>query len=113
MKEVSKTFNFDFHHPVDRLWSVVADTPRWGEASGFPKYQSSEQLQADGTVKVFGEVSIAGMNLCWEEPPANWIEELWFEQLRLFSNGPFVSMATRAEVCDKNPHSILKIEISF
>jgi class 3 adenylate cyclase len=113
MKEISKTFNFDFNHPVDRLWSVVADTPRWGEASGFPKYQSSEQLQADGTVKVFGEVSIAGMNLCWEEPPANWIEELWFEQLRLFSNGPFVSMATRAEVFDKNPHSSLKIEISF
>jgi len=113
MNEISKTFRFDFNHSVDKLWSIVADTPRWGEASGFPKYQSTEQLQADGTIKVFGEVSIAGMNLSWEEPPANWIEELWFEQLRLFNNGPFVSMATRAEVVDKNPHSSLSIEISF
>jgi len=113
MNEISKTFKFDFNHPVDQLWSVVADTPRWGEASGFPKYQSTEQLQADGTIKVFGEVTIVGMNLSWEEPPANWIEELWFEQLRLFNNGPFVSMATRAEVVDKNPQSSLSIEISF
>jgi class 3 adenylate cyclase len=113
MNEISKTFKFDFNHPVDKLWSVVADTPRWGEASGFPKYQSTEQLQADGTIKVFGEVTIAGMKLCWEEPPANWIEGLWFEQLRLFKNGPFVSMATRAEIVDKNPQSSLSIEISF
>ena len=66
MNEISKTFKFDFNHSVGKLWSIVADTPRWGEASGFPKYQSTEQLQADGTIKVFGEVSIAGMNLSWE-----------------------------------------------
>ena len=113
MNEISKTFHFNFNHPVDKLWSIVADTPRWGEACGFPKYQSTEQLQADGTIKVFGEVSIAGMNLFWEEPPANWIAELWFEQERLFQNGPFSRMATRAEVEDKNPHSSLDIEISF
>jgi len=113
MNEISKTFKFDFNHPVDKLWAVVADTPRWGEASGFPKYQSTDQLQADGTIKVFGEVTIAGMKLFWEEPPANWIEGLWFEQLRLFKNGPFVSMATRAELVDKNPLSSLSIEIGF
>jgi len=113
MNEISKSFKFDFNHPVDQLWSIVADTPRWGEASGFPRYQSTEQLQADGTIKVFGEVTIAGMNLSWEEPPANWIEGLWFEQLRLFNNGPFDSMATRAELVDKCPQSSLSIEISF
>ena len=113
MNEISNTFKFDFDHAVDKLWSIVADTPRWGEASGFPKYQSTEQLQTDGTVKVFGEVSIAGINLTWEEPPANWIEGLWFEQQRLFKNGPFVSMATRAKLVDKDPHSSLSIEICF
>jgi class 3 adenylate cyclase len=113
MNEIRKTFQFDFNHSVDKLWSIVADTPRWGEASGFPRYQSTEQLQSDGTIKVLGEVSIAGMNLSWEEPSANWIEGLWFEQLRLFDNGPFVSMATRAELVDKNPHSSLSIEICF
>lgn len=113
MNEISKTFVFQFDHPVDKLWSIVADTPRWGEASGFPKYQSTEQLQADGTIKVFGEVTIVGLNLVWEEPPANWITDLWFEQLRLFKNGPFVSMATRAELADRNPHSGLSISLSF
>ena len=113
MNEISKTFAFEFNHPVDKLWSIVADTPRWGEASGFPRYQSTEELQPDGTIKVFGEVSIAGMNLSWEEPPANWIEGLWFEQIRLFNNGPFISMATRVEVVDKNSHSSFSIEICF
>ena len=113
MNEISKTFRFDFNHSVDKLWAIVADTPRWGEASGFPKYQSTEQLQEDGTIKVFGEVSFAGMKLNWEEPPANWIEGLWFEQLRLFSNGPFVSMATRAELVERNSHSSVSIEICF
>jgi hypothetical protein len=62
MNEISKTFHFDFNHSVDKLWSIVADTPRWGEASGFPKYQSTEELQPEDTIKVFGEVSIAGFN---------------------------------------------------
>ena len=29
---------------------MVSDTPRWGEALGFPRYQVSETLQADGSV---------------------------------------------------------------
>ena len=113
MKEISKTYDFDFNHPKGKLWSVVSDTPRWGEAAGFPKYQVTEQLQPDGTVKVIGEGNIAVIDLSWEEPPANWIAELWFEQERLFHNGPFVSMATRAEIADKGTRSGLSIEISF
>jgi class 3 adenylate cyclase len=113
MNEIGKTFNFDFNHPAEKLWSIVSDTPRWGEACGFPKYQATEELQADGTVKVFAETSIAGINLFWEEPPANWIAGLWFEQLRLFKNSPIVSMATRAKVRDNDPHSNLNIEVSF
>lgn len=63
MNEISSTFKFDFNYSVDKFWSIVAGTPRWGEASGFPKYQSTEQLQADGRIKVFCAVSIAGMYL--------------------------------------------------
>ena len=35
---ISRSYQFDFDHPLDKLWSVVSDTPRWGEASGFPRY---------------------------------------------------------------------------
>jgi hypothetical protein len=89
---VSRTFDFDFDHPVNKLWALVSDTPRWGEASGFPNYLVSEKLQADGTVKVSGKLEIMGMSLNWEEPPVNWIAQRWFEQRRIFTKGPMLSM---------------------
>lgn len=110
---VSRTYHFDFDHPVDKLWAVVSDTPRWGEASGFPKYQASEQLQPDGTVKVFGKIEMAGMTIRWEEPPVNWIAERWFEQQRLFIKGPMISMTTVATLEDKGPASALDLELIF
>ena len=99
---VSRHYHFEFDHPVAKLWSVVSDTPRWGEASGFPRYQASESLQPDGRVRVFGKLEIAGMTLAWEEPPVNWIAERWFEQRRIFSRGPIDSMTTRATLEDKD-----------
>jgi len=110
---VSRTYHFDFDHPVDKLWAVVSDTPRWGEASGFPKYQVSEQLQTDGTVKVFGKIEVAGMTIRWEEPPVNWIAERWFEQQRIFIKGPMISMTTVATLEDKGPASALDLELVF
>ena len=110
---VSRKYHFDFEHPVDKLWAVVSDTPRWGEAAGFPRYQASEELQADGTVKVFGELQIAGMKIAWEEPPVNWVAERWFEQQRIFSRGPIDSMTTHAQLQDKGSHSGLDLELSF
>ena len=75
---VSRTYQFDFAHPADRLWAVVADTARWGEAVGFPKYQVREDLQPDGTVKVTGFIDLCGFRVSWEEPPVDWIAGRWF-----------------------------------
>ena len=110
---VLRHYHFEFDHPVAKLWSVVSDTPRWGEASGFPRYQASESLQPDGRVRVFGKLEIAGMTLAWEEPPVNWIAERWFEQRRIFSRGPIDSMTTRATLEDKDDRSGLDLELSF
>lgn len=110
---LSRSYHFEFDHPVDKLWAVVADTPRWGEASGFPKYQASEVLQSDGSVKVFGKIEIAGFGLDWEEPPANWIEPRWFEQTRLFRRGPLRSMTNCATLTDLGERSSLDLELSF
>ena len=110
---VSRTYNFDFDHPVNKLWALVSDTPRWGEASGFPKYRVSEKLQADGTVKVSGKIEIAGMTLTWEDPPVNWIAERWFEQRRLFTKGPMASMTTVARLDDSGSNSRLSLELIF
>jgi len=110
---VSRQYHFEFDHPVAKLWAVVSDTPRWGEASGFPRYQASEALQPDGQVKVFGQIEIAGMTIAWEEPPVNWIAERWFEQQRIFSRGPINGMTTRATLEDKGELSSLELELSF
>jgi class 3 adenylate cyclase len=110
---LSRSYHFEFDHPVDKLWAVVADTPRWGEASGFPKYQASEVLQPDGSVRVFGKIEIAGFSLDWEEPPANWIEPRWFEQTRLFRRGPLRRMTNSATLNDLGAGSSLDLELAF
>ena len=50
--QVSRHCHFEFEHPVDRLWAVVSDTPRWGEALGLPRYQAAERLLPDGSVDI-------------------------------------------------------------
>lgn len=110
---VSRTYNFDFAHAVSKLWAVISDTPRWGEASGFPRYQVSERLQADGTVKVLGKIEIAGMTINWEEPPVNWIAERWFEQRRIFIKSPMISMTTIARLEERESASCLSLELIF
>lgn len=92
---------------------MVSDTPRWGEALGFPKYRISEQLQDDGSVEVRGSVRIAGLRLEWEEPPANWIAPCWFELRRLFSRGPIRAMTTTATLEDRGERSGLALELAF
>ena len=72
--QLSKEYTFEFAHSIETLWTIVSDTPRWGEASGLPRYQASEEVQPDGSVKVKGELEIAGIRLAWEEAPGNWIE---------------------------------------
>ncbi len=109
----SRQFHFEFDHPVDRLWAVVSDTPRWGEASGLPRYRVREELQADGTVKVFGETRIGRFELAWEERPADWVAERWFHQRRLFSRGPIAAMTTRATLEDRGARSAVSFELTF
>jgi class 3 adenylate cyclase len=111
--QLSKQYDFDFAHSIETLWAIVADTPRWGEASGLPRYQASEQLQPDGSVKVFGKLEFAGIGLAWEELPANWLEPHWFEQQRLFSRGPIRLMTSRATLQSTPAGSHLRIELTF
>ena len=60
---LSRKYHYEFPHPVDKLWAVVSDTARWGEATGFPKYQVREVLQDDGRVKVYGSAKIAAIEI--------------------------------------------------
>ena len=112
---VSRTYQFDFPHPADRLWAVVADTARWGEAVGFPKYQVREDLQPDGTVKVTGFIDLCGFRVSWEEPPVDWIAGRWFEQRRINYRGPvpFSCMTTSARITDHEDHCNLEMQLAI
>jgi len=92
---------------------VVSDTPRWGEALGFPRYQVSEELLPDGRVRVLGSLAFAGMNIEWEEPPANWVAPHWFEQYRLFRRGPIRSMTLTSRIEDRGASSGLEMTLAF
>ena len=111
--QLNQYYEFYFDHPVETLWTLVSDTARWGEASGLPRYQASEGLQPDGSVKITGNLDIAGFSLVWEEPPVNWIEPVWFEQRRLFTRGPIKSMTSRATLHSSDSGSRLGIELEF
>ncbi len=111
MQPVSRLSVHHFPHPVDRLWEIVADTPRWGEALGTPRYQAFEETDSDGRVQVFGQTKIAGMNLRWEEPPSRWVSEQWYEQGRQFQNGPLVSMTSRVRTKALGDESSLEVEL--
>lgn len=110
---VSQHYHFDFDHPIDRLWAVVSDTPRWGEALGIPRYQASEELQPDGRVSISGKLEIARLTITWEEPPVNWVAERWFEQQRVFTSGPLNSMTTLTNLEDHGDKSGLDLELVF
>ncbi len=110
---LSRNYHFEFPHPVDKLWAVVSDTARWGEATGFPKYQARETLQDDGRVTITGHAEIAGIKINWEEPPVNWISNHWFEQSRITNKGPIAEMTTVATLDDLKSSSKLEIELRF
>ena len=111
--QVSRQYHFEFEHPVDKLWAIVSDTPRWGEALGSPRYQASERLLPDGTVEISGQVELAGFQVEWIEPPVNWIAERWFEQRRVFKRGPMREMTTSATLHDHGATSALDLELVF
>lgn len=108
---VSTRYEFEFAHPVEKLWSVVADTPRWNEAAGVPKYTAREETQADGSVKVIGQLVFAGRTIEWEELPVNWIQNRWFEQIRAFRNGPLNTLSARVQVAGRDGRSVVSYEV--
>ncbi|MEM7564917.1 MAG: adenylate/guanylate cyclase domain-containing protein, partial [Pseudomonadota bacterium] len=110
---LTRSYHFDFPHPVEKLWDLVSDTARWGEATGFPKYQANERLQDDGSVRVYGEIEVVGISIKWEELPVNWVSNHWFEQTRLIQRGPIASMTNAARLENHGDSSKLEIELKF
>ncbi len=88
-KARSVTFGWQFAVPVDRIWSVLADTARFNEAAGFPAHEIEEIPQPDGSVNFVAHANLGPLTITWDDEPQNWVANRWFRHCRRFRNGPF------------------------
>src|SRR5262245_64742581 len=78
-----------FAESAEALWPALADTARFNEAAGLPKYLVEEQLQADGTVFYIGRTKIGPFPMIWRDVPVDWVRPQHFRHARFFTRGPF------------------------
>jgi class 3 adenylate cyclase len=77
--------------PPERVWSLIADTPRLNEAAGLPKYTLEETPLPDGRVQRMAKARLYGIPLSWEERPYEWVAGRSFSQRRRFPSGPLAT----------------------
>lgn len=94
----SHTIVWDFGHPPEVIWPLLADTARFNEAAGLPKHQIRQEEQDDGTVRFFAETKLGLVPLAWEEVPVEWVTDRWFRHERRFSRGPIAVLTATADL---------------
>ena len=91
----SRTFHWQFDNPAGAIWPLLADTVRFNEAAGLPRYEVSETAQPDGSVLYEGRMKRGPVTIAWREIPVNWVAGRWFEHRREFLNGPLQDLTAR------------------
>ncbi len=84
----SQTFHWRFKNSPEKLWQSLADTDRFNEAAGLPRYRIEETPRDDGGVDFRGYGKLAGYDLVWRERPSTWVSDRWFLHEREFEIGP-------------------------
>ena len=91
-KTVEAAWQWVLPAPPEAAWAVVADTARFNEAAGFPRYTIEETAQPDGSVRRVGRARILGfLPLAWEEEPFEFVANRVFANRRLLFSGPLAS----------------------
>ncbi|WP_035484746.1 adenylate/guanylate cyclase domain-containing protein [Geminicoccus roseus] len=85
---IAHPFAFRFDGPRAKVWTALADTARFNEASGLPAHPVVDATAADGSRIFRAKARLGPLNLSWTDLPANWVKERWFEHDRLIDNGP-------------------------
>jgi class 3 adenylate cyclase len=73
MQTVERVWEWHFAASPDDLWPLLADTARFNEAMGLPRYAVTEIPRPDGSVQRIGTSRRMGMNLSWDEGVPQWI----------------------------------------
>lgn len=98
MGQVERHWEWHFSSTPATLWPAVADTVRFNEALGLPRYTVTDLPQADGTVRRIGTARRFGLTLSWDEGVPNWVAGRYFAHQRQFASGPLRRLATEIEI---------------
>jgi class 3 adenylate cyclase len=95
---IERVWEWRFAAPPEALWPVLADTARFNEAIGLPRYAVSETPLADGSVRRTGSARRFGLDLSWEEGVPEWVAPRRFAHQRRFHSGPLRRVATEITI---------------
>ena len=73
---VERTWSWEFDLPAEALWPVLADTARFNQAAGFPRYELIETPREDGSVQRIGTARLGPLRLAWEEGDFDFVDAL-------------------------------------
>lgn len=95
---VERVWEWRFAASPETLWPILADTARFNEAIGLPRYAIDEVPQPDGSVRRTGSVHRFGLTLSWEEGIPEWVAPRRFAHERRFASGPLRRAATEITI---------------
>lgn len=91
----NRRWSWQLDAPPAPLWRLLGDTQRFNEAAGLPKQVIREERQPDGRLAFFASAKKGPFVLEWQEIPANWVSNAWFEHCRRFTKGPLKLLCAR------------------
>ena len=94
MASVERDWEWEFNAAPAALWPVLADTARFNEAAGLPRYTVTDLAQPDGSVRRVGTARRLGITLSWEEGVPQWVVGRRFAHERRFGSGPVRRIVT-------------------
>ena len=95
---IERVWEWRFAASPETLWPILADTARFNEAMGLPRYAIHEEPQPDGSVRRTGSVHRFGLTLSWEEGVPEWVAPRRFSHERCFPSGPLKRAATEITI---------------
>jgi class 3 adenylate cyclase len=98
MGTVDRDWEWKFAASPAALWPLLADTARFNEAAGLPRYSVTDVPQPDGSVRRIGMARRLGFTLRWEEGVPQWMFGQHFSHERRFAAGPLRRVATEITI---------------
>ena len=84
--------------PPQSVWPIVSDTHAFNRAIGLGPWTFTETPDPQGGSIREGSFKSLGRQITWDERPFEWVDGQAFSVLRIFHNGPFLTVVTGLEL---------------